>query len=207
VVSTLVDLAGRQVVVLRPEQKTATVVAVLSGQDVTRAAAVPKLDATFTPTGRKQTIGGVSCDEYALTMQIAMNQMSAGQMSPQAAEMLQDARMLMNGSVWTAKTAPGASEYLDFQKAALQAQFGSFLAGTAGTAPGGVDAVMRALSGAEGMPYLTEVTMTFEGAGPAVEMMKQMGGMKVTSKITDVSTDSIPDAMFTIPADYQIVKQ
>ena len=206
--AAVVDLATRRVVMLRVAEKTAQIVNVPSSASAPPVA-VPKMDGTFAPTGRTQVIDGVKCDEYSFTMSMSMGEMGPSpQMPPEAAGILQDMKMMMNGSVWMAKSAPGAAEYMAFQKAAVNAQLASVLSGgTSGMSSSGMERLMKGLSGGEGMPYLTEMTMTFDGSGPAVEMMKQMGAMKITSKVTQVSTEPLPDHLFEVPADYTIVKQ
>jgi hypothetical protein len=39
------------------------------------------------------------------------------------------------------------------------------------------------------------------------QVMKQMGAMKIISRVTSVATDPVADAMFTVPADYKMIKQ
>jgi hypothetical protein len=206
--SILVDLTTRRVVLLRPDQKSAQTLDQSSAGAVPANVTVPKIDGTFSATGRTQLLEGVMCEEYAFTISVPMSEMGqSAQMPPEAAGMLKDVNMQMKGSIWTTKVGPAAAEYIAFQKAALAAQLGSVLTGgTGGMSSSGMERVMRAFSGGGGMPYLTEMTMTFEGTGPAVDMMKQMGGMKITSKVTGVSTNAIPDDLFTVPADYTIVK-
>ncbi len=208
--STLADLATKQMILLRPDQKTAQVIQ-RPAQGAAAGAAtpvqMPKVDGTFKPTGKTQMLEGASCDEYTFTISMSMSEM-AGQAPPEAAAAMQDMRMSMTGSMWLAKNGPGAAEYGAFQKAAMNAQLSSILTGmAAGMSSGGMERLMSAMSGAEGMPYLTEMTMTFEGTGPAVEMLKQMGAMKVTSKVTSVSTATLPDDLFVVPPDYQMIKQ
>jgi hypothetical protein len=207
-VATVADLSTGKVVLLHPDEKTAQMIDTAAVASGANAGVQPKLEGTFKPTGRTQTIDGVSCAEYTFTMTLAMGDMSSAPASPQAAAMLQDMRLLMNGSVWMTKTAPGAAEYSAFQRAALDLHLSSLLTGaSAGISSGGIEKVMRGMSGGEGMPYLTEIEMTVEGTGPAADMLKQMGTMKMTNKVTAISTDSIADDMFTVPADYKIVKQ
>jgi hypothetical protein len=141
-------------------------------------------------------------------MTVALSDITSGQQAPsQAAEMLKDLQMLMKGSIWAAKSAPGAAEYQAFQKAAIEANLATILAGgVPGTPSNGMDRVMKKFTGAEGIPYLTEMNMTIQGAGTAADMMKQIGAMKLTSKVTSISTDAIPADMFVVPPDYKIIK-
>jgi hypothetical protein len=208
--SSLIDLNKKEVTVLQPDEKTARVIPPVTPEKPgTPPAQLPQVDGTFEPTGRSQTIDGIKCDEYAFTMTVAMNDvMSSRQMPPQGADMIKDVKMLMKGSIWAAKSAPGAAEYQAFQKAALEANLAAILAGGVPGAPtNGMDRVMKKFTGAEGIPYLTEINMTFEGAGgPAADMMKQMGAMKITSKVTSLATDPIAADMFVVPPDYKVIK-
>jgi hypothetical protein len=49
--------------------------------------------------------------------------------------------------------------------------------------------------------------MTVEGTGQMADMMRQMmGGMKVTTKVTSLTTNAIGDDAFKIPEGYTVVK-
>jgi hypothetical protein len=50
------------------------------------------------------------------------------------------------------------------------------------------------------------MNMTIEGGGDMAAMMKQLGDMKLTSRVTEVSTAPLADDLFTIPANYKIIK-
>jgi hypothetical protein len=47
--------------------------------------------------------------------------------------------------------------------------------------------------------------MHYEGSGPMVEMLRKMGAMKVTSRLTEVSLAPIEGEMFDVPAGFQEV--
>lgn len=208
--STLTDLNKKEVTVLRPDEKTAHVLTSMTGNKPgTPPAPMPQVDGTFEATGRSQTIDGFKCDEYAFDVTASMGEMTSGQpMQPQAAEMLRDMRLLLKGSMWMTKSAPGASEYLAFQKAAIAANMAAILAGGVPGAPSnGMERIIGKLSGAEGLPYVTEMTITISGTGPGAEMMKQMGATKITSKVTAISTDPVPADLLVVPPDYKVVKQ
>jgi hypothetical protein len=50
------------------------------------------------------------------------------------------------------------------------------------------------------------MTMNFEGTGQIIEMMKQLGTMKVTNKVTALSSEALSDDLFRLPADYTTIK-
>lgn len=207
-VTAIADLDARQMILLNSATKTATVTTPGSVAAGGAPVAVPKVDISLKPTGEKRTIEGQVCDEHAFTLSLAMGEMMAGkEIPPEAAAALADVQMVMNGSFWVAKSAPGAEEFASFNKAAAESKLLAAVAGATTGASNGLDKLMEAAAQASGLPYLTEMTMTFEGSGPMVEAMKQMGAMKMTQKIASVSTETLSDDLFTIPEGYTIEKK
>jgi hypothetical protein len=213
---TITDLAAKQVTILRPDQKTATVVSTTPPAAGTGAPAgttppavtPPNVESSIKPTGKSQVIDGITCDEYAFTTSMDMSEMGGPQtISAEAAAVMKDMKVNMTGSMWVAKDVPGAGEYIAFQKAAASNDMGSVVAGATGMKMPGMEKVMKAMAGLNGMAYLTEMSMTIEGTGQMADMMKQMGAMKITTRVTSVKTDAIADDQFTVPADYKVVKQ
>jgi hypothetical protein len=217
-ITTLTDLTSKAVTILDHEEKTAQVI---SAAATPPNVELPKvnIDISFTPTGETRTIDGVQTHEHTFKVSVAFaDMMGQGSQSQStegadkagaAAEMMKDMKMLMDGSVWIAKGGPGAAEYIAFQKAAIDANLTSMLSGVMGgqQARGGMDKVMKAITEAPGLPYLTEISMSVEGTGPMVEMLKQqMTGMKLIQKIASISTDALADDLFTVPAGYTIKK-
>jgi hypothetical protein len=218
-VVTILDLAEKQLIVLNVGQKTATVkslgaasAAPATTMTTTTTTATttmtgPTIDGSMKPTGRTQTIDGVKTEEFTFTTNLDMSSMGGGQMPPEAAAAMQGVKMNMAGSIWVAKDVPGASEYMAFQKAAAGSDLLQAAMGATGMNIPGMDKMMKAMSAASGMAYLTEMTMTIEGTGQIAEMMKQMGPMKITQKVSSINADPIADDQFKIPAGYTINKQ
>jgi hypothetical protein len=208
--STITDLTTKQVIMLRHDQKTAQFLAGAPSAPVTTTTA-PSIsvnaDASVTPTGKSQVIDGIKCDEYAFTSSMSMADVTGSQMPPEAAAMMKDLTMTMNGSMWVAKDVPGIAEYVAFQKALGSSNLSSALMGATGVSIPGMDKMMKAMGSVNGMAYLTEMTMTIEGSGQMADMMKQMGAMKITTKVTSVNSDPLADDLFQVPAGYTVVKQ
>jgi hypothetical protein len=211
-VVTIVDVPGKQVIILRADQKTATIVSTKPPASTTTTTTTtppgttpPAVDASVKPTGRSQVIDGVKCDEYVISATADMSSMRQAQMPPEAAAMMQGMKVKMNGSVWIAKDAPGAAEYMAFQKAAAAEQL------SAGSAMGvnmpGMENLTKAMSGASGLPYLTEMETSIEGTGQMADMMKQMGVTKVITKVSSINADPLSDDLFKIPEGYTTIKQ
>lgn len=206
--ASITDLTVPQFVLLNAATRTAQIFGPGSQSLPGAPVALPKMDVSFKPTGRTQVIEGAKCEEHAFTMNVNMAEMGApGQMPPDAAAAMKDVRMAMSGSVWVATSGPGVADYVRFQKAAGDSKMIAALTGIApGQQGGGLDRLMAAAAAAPGLPYLTEITMSFDGTGKAVEMMKQMGPIMMTHRTTSVSTEPIPAEMFKVPEGYTVEK-
>lgn len=207
--STIVDLTTKQVAILRHDQKTVQIVT--ASDSLRPQIQMQDVSASMQPTGRSQVIDGVSCDEYGFTTDIPMASIAGTQtqLPPEAVEMLQGVTMKMKGSVWVAKSIPGADEYAAFMAAASRADLTSLIAGAASGNNSAMARMMDAMAKLKGIAYMTDMTMSFEGTGQFVDMMNQMGGsdMHATTKVSSISTDPIDDSVFTIPADYTVIKR
>jgi hypothetical protein len=62
--------------------------------------------------------------------------------------------------------------------------------------------VAQPAAGPEGLPCLSEIEMNYEGTGPMIDMLRKMGAMKVTSRLTAISVAPIDPELFAVPAGY-----
>jgi hypothetical protein len=202
----IVDVTTRQTTLLDAATKTAHVISPEAAA-AAMPAALPKMDVSFKATGQSRTIEGAQCEEQTFTVKMELAELGlGGQMPPEVLAMMKDVHMIVNGSVWVAKSGPGTADYLALQKAAIAANMGSVLTGM-GQQKGGLDKLLAAATSAPGLPYLSEITTSVGGTSPMVAAMQQMASMKMTQKVTSVSTDAIADDMFAVPADYKIEKK
>ena len=212
VVVTISDTATNQAYLLRPEDKTALLLQPeTTASSDPSTAAVPGIDASIKPTGQKRDIDGVSCDEYSVTMKLDVASIAGGgaALPPEVASMLKDVFLHVTGSIWAAKDAPGATEYAAFQKTAARlaaAAAGRTLPGGGDPSPipSGMDRLLTGFPEASGIPYLTELTTRLEGTGQLVALLQQIGQMKITGKVSTVSTEPVSAELFTVPEGYTI---
>jgi hypothetical protein len=208
--SSIVDVTTKQMTILQHEQKTAQTVD--SAAPATPSAALPSATlavetAPPAATGKSQVIDGFKCDEYTFTTSMNLSEVTGGQLPPEAAEMMKGLTMVMKGSMWVTKTAPGAEEYVAYQKALAKTDLAAATLKTTGVSLPGLDKMMKAMATVDGLPYLTVMDMTVEGTGQMADMMRQMmGGMKVTTKVTSMTTNAIGDDAFKIPEGYTVIK-
>jgi hypothetical protein len=215
--STLADVVAKQVTILRHDQKTAQVVgapapATTSTTSTTSTGTAPpitetaKVDGSATPTGKSQVLDGFKCDEFTFTSTMSVSNIGGAGVPPEVAAMIKDLSLVMKGSMWVTKDAPGHAEYVAYQKGLTSADLAAAAAGISGVSMPGLDKMFSAMASANGLAYLTEMTISVEGTGPMADMIRQMGAMKITSKTTSVSADPIADDLLKVPADYTIVK-
>jgi len=53
-----------------------------------------------------------------------------------------------------------------------------------------------------GIPLAQDFQMTLEGTGQAAAAVAQFGNMTIVTTVTALSTDAIPDEVFSLPAGY-----
>jgi hypothetical protein len=203
--SSITDLVAKRMFLLQHDQKTAqTVDAAAPGAP---AAMTVKVDGIAAPSGKSQVIDGLKCDEYTFTTTMTLAEVTGGQLPPETAEMVKGLSVGMKGSTWVAKTAPGAAEYTAYQKALAKSDLADAATKVSGIKLPGLDTMMRAMSGVDGVVYLTVMDLTVEGAGPMADLMRQMiGTTKVTIKVTSLSGETIGDDLFKVPEGYTVVK-
>lgn len=206
--STIIDAQTSQIIMLNPAEKTARILTPdsLPAGKPGETMPMPKVDASVKPTGQSKVIEGAKCDEQAISLTISMAEMAAGsQMPPQAAEMMKDVKVRMDGSAWVAKSGPGVAEYIAFQSASAKQSLSTLTRAMPGVGSMGLDRLIESFAGASGLAYLTELKMEIEGGGEMAGLLKQFGDMKFTNRVTDVSTATLPADLFTVPADYKII--
>jgi hypothetical protein len=200
--ATISDVAGKQMVVLDPGEKTVRRMPLdPPGVPAAGPTAMPKMDVSVEPTGRTEQIAGQACEEFRIAIIMDMSQVGTALANPDVRDAMKDMRMVMRGATWISRSSPAATEFLKFQESARAAGLANptNLFGNQG-AP---DPIAQAVARGEGLPCLSEIEMNYEGTGPMIEMMKKMGTMKVTSRLTAISLDPIAADMFVVPSDYQ----
>lgn len=113
----------------------------------------------------------------------------------------------LTGPVWIVKGAPGSADWSNFYKLAAEKGliFGDPRAakGNAGQAKA-MSEMYRQMAALGGIAYETETTVKLEGSGPLAGMMAKMGGMSMTTTVTEVSTGALADDLFAVPAGYKL---
>jgi hypothetical protein len=191
--STIIDADAQRMVAIDHKKKEAEII------DMTKLAAdmakiqSSDIKATVTPTSETRQIAGKSCTVHNIEIVVPM-QMGNAPMT-----------VVMAGPACLVKDAPGAADYETFYRTA--AEKGLFFGDPrqAKAQPGQAKGMAKLYQemAARGVPYSSEFTMKFQGNDMMAGMMNKMGGMTMTTEVQSVSSDSIPDSTFEIPAGYK----
>jgi hypothetical protein len=193
--TTIIDVAARQMIVLDNDAKEAQVIDMTSLSESLNKVGASEITTSITPTGRTRTVAGQSCTVHDLKIAVPM-QMGQAKMT-----------MVMSGPQCLVKNGPGQSDIQAFYRAASEK--GGFLDATqARTRPAAAKAMtdMYRQMAELGVPFVSEMKMSIDAAGPMAEMMKKME-TTITTEVVEVSTGSIPSTMFDVPAGYKISKK
>jgi hypothetical protein len=197
--STIVDAAARQMIVLDPAAREATVYDLSRMADqMQKEAGVQGTKVSVTPNGETKQLLGRTCTGYNLSITVPVA-MGANTVT-----------LNIGGPVWVAKDAPGTTDFATFFKAAGES--GLFVAPPAGRGgpanPGmnerGMALMYKALAETGGIPYEQVMTLKTDATGPGADMMRRMGPGEttVTTLVTSISTDPVPADKFEIPAGF-----
>jgi hypothetical protein len=192
--TVILDAQTQQMISFTSKKKEAEVIDMSKmTAEITKNIATEGMTVKLTPNGQSKELLGRSTSGYDLAVSIPVKM---GEMTM---------NMMMGGPVWIAKGAPGAEDYAGFYKMAAEKGlfFGNPDAAKAQPAQAkGMAEMYRAMAESGGMPYQTEIEIKFAGEGMMAAMMNKMGGFGITTVVTAVSTDAIPDSMFAVPAGY-----
>ncbi len=144
--------------------------------------------ALVTPSGQTKEILGVRCQGYTVEVTIPMTM---------AGETIV---MRMSGPAWVAKDGAGVAEFRTAQKAFSDIGMSTSLLAQGPQAKGMAE--LTKVLGAAGVVMEQENRMAMEGTGQMAQMVAQMGGMTMTTKVTAITTDPIPDSKFALPEGY-----
>jgi len=177
--SMIVDAATGRVAMLFPDGKTAEVSDWMQEPALPRRGGIPEYKQSITPTGRSRQIAGSTCTVYDVRSSARYPEMER-----EGAVM-----MVLEGSMCLVKDGPGQAEYSAVYRAyRAQRAFDAFLH-------------MNPQVTELGVPFATQTTLRMGGDTMTKEVSTS------TTEVVSVSTAPIPDAIFEIPPDYNVIRR
>jgi hypothetical protein len=156
------------------------------------------IKASVKPNGQTRTISGAAAAGY--DMEISMQAAMAGSKD-------QDMTVTLSGPMWIVKGAPGASDYANFYKAAVQQGWIFSDPRAAKGQPGQARATAEMysqLAAIGGIAYETAMDIKMSGSGPMAGLLAKMGNMSFSTTVESVSTAALADDLFQPPAGYKL---
>jgi hypothetical protein len=154
--------------------------------------------ASLTPNGQTKTIQGQNADGYDIEIVVPATIGGPGGIPM---------TILLTGSSWIAKGAPGAADYAAFYKGAAEKGWIFSDPRAAVGAPGQAKAMAQMyaeFAKIGGIPLESQMDIKAEGDGTIAEMMAKLGGVSTTTTIDSVEVTPLEDALFQVPADYTL---
>jgi hypothetical protein len=195
--STIIDAVGKRMITLNHEKKEADVYDMTKLGESLSKMPISEIKTSVTPTGQTRQIAQSTCTVHDIKVEVPM-QMGGGAMS-----------IVMAGPYCLVKNGPGQAEYTAFYRAAAENNFmfGDPRQAKAQPAQAKAMTEMYRKMSELGVPFATEMNITFAGDGPMAAMMSKMGNQSITTEVTSVSTASIADSLFEIPEGYKVNKR
>jgi hypothetical protein len=196
--STIIDLDQRTFISINHKKREAEIWDMASIASELGKITDSDIKVDLKPTGETREILDQRCDGYQVRVAVNFALGDADQRMT----------ILMAGPVWVAKNSPAKADYAAFYTAA--ADRGLFFSDprAAKAQPGqarGMTALYRRLADI-GVIYASEIEIRFEGSGMLAAMMNKMGGSTMTTTVTKVAAEAVPDDMFIVPAGYKTKK-
>ncbi len=198
VIATITDLNAQKMIQINVKKKEAEIWDLSKmAADVEKGVGTVVPTVSFKPNGQTKEIAGRNCTGYDLSITLPM---MAGKEGPD------DMRIVMAGPIWIAKDAPGTKDFAAYYKAAIELGFVFNNPQQAKAQPAQVKAyneMYRSMIAASGLAYGQEIAIKMEGGGPMGGIMSRVGGMSMSTTVTGVSLDPLPDDTFTVPMGFK----
>ncbi len=191
--SYLYDIKKKEIAVVDHFMRQAEVHALTRPVNIATKASDLKLK--LTPTSRKHTLQNWNCEEHALDASLP-------------AEMGKEkVTVLLVGQVWLERKAKERKEIAPFLKTVATEDFfiGAAAAGKAlGPQAQGINEAMRRVLD-HGMLCAADIQLKYEGNGPMVDLARRMA-TKASIVYDTVTTETLKDELFAIPAGYKEIR-
>ena len=167
-------------------------------QEMSKSVAVGEVSASMKPNGQTKSIAGQNADGYDVNIVVPATMGGPGGMQ---------ITMLLTGTSWIAKGAPGSADYSAFYQGAAEKGWIFSDPRAAQGSPGQAKAMAQMyaeFAKIGGIPYETQMDIKAQGEGPMAALMSRMGSVETTTTTDSVETGPLADELFQVPADYKL---
>lgn len=198
--SVIFDLDAQTMTHLEHGKKEATVTNLRELQETMSQYTDASVKVSVEPTGKSGEYAGQPCKEYTLSMTMPMKPGGDESMAMDVST---------TGPMCVSESAPGKADFAAFYLKAAEKGFVFTDARAAKASPGTAKSMteMYRQMAKLGIPLYNRITIKMGGSGPMGAIMSRMGGMTLTTTATKISTETIADSLFTVPAGYKVKQQ
>ena len=152
---------------------------------------------TLTPTGQTQAFAGQACEEYKVDARAAASNSDAA------------ARLEGHGVAWVAPGNLGRGDWAAFHRAVVERGLSVTDPRVVDVDPARASLITAVYAGVaeRGVPCSMRLELAYGDAAPGVGSVSQAGRAVLESSVSDVSTATLPDDLFEIPAGYTTIRQ
>ncbi len=197
--STIFDLDAQKMYSFDSKKKEADVYDLGALQaEMAKSMDASAMKASITPNGKTKAIGGKTAAGYDMAISVPTTMGGNADMAM---------TVNLTGPVWIVKGAPGSADWANFYKQAASKGFifgdPRAVKGSPGQAKAMVE-MYRKMAEIGGIAYETETSVKMDGSGPMAGLMAKMGGVSMTTSVTEVSAAALADDLFAVPAGYKL---
>ena len=200
--STIFDVDTQKMITFDSKRKEADVTDMQKlGAEVSKNVDTSGMKATIKPNGQTKQIAGQKASGY--DAEITVPAMMGGQKGMKMT-------VILTGPMWIVKGGPGAAEYMNFYKTAVEKGWFFTDPRAAQGQPGQAKAMAemyRQLAATGGIPYEQEMNIKMSGEGPMAGMLAKMGNITSTTTVTSVDAAPVAADLFAPPAGYKLREQ
>jgi hypothetical protein len=168
------------------------------GDEIGKSVDMSGMKASVKPNGQTKQVSGQTAAGY--DMEISLPSTVGGQGGVKMT-------VTLTGPMWVVKGAPGARDYLNFYKGAVEKGWIFSDPRAAKGSPGQAKAMAemyRQLVETGGIPYEMDMQIKMGGEGPMAAVMGRMGNMSTQTTVQSVEAGPLADDLFAPPAGYKL---
>ena len=195
---SILDLDKQQMIQLNVKKERAELYDLRAvGEQMDQYVDSTNVKVSLEPTGETRTVAGATCKVHNMSVKLDIEMAPGSGMG---------ATMAMEGTSCLVPDAPGTEDYERFYTA--MAERGLFL-GDPRAAQGPGAGTQKGLTelysemAKKGIAYQSDLETGFEGSGMMAKMLSKMS-VEMETTVLSVSTESLPDSLFEVPAGYKV---
>lgn len=197
---TIFDIDDQKMYIFDTKKKQADVWNMADfAEEISKHVDLSSMKASIKPTGQTKQIAGSTATGYDIDF--SMQSAWGG-----------DQQMMMTvklqGPIWIVKGAPGAAEYNNFYKTAVEKGWIFSDPRVAKSQPGQAKAMAqmyKLITDIGGIAYESAPQIQVSGEGPMAGILERISKISFTTLVTKIETGALADDLFRPPNDYKLI--